>query len=167
MFNTVSKAANRDINGSGNVNFTIMESYINGISSFSCEEDVFINIAGFKQYLTALKATSTNPGIDYYLGTLRDETAQSLNIVEITNRLETYFSSYYQDQVNIAWPEGGECGCCGNYDGPCVYWSKICLMHDYECQTCSPSWFCFEGCVSSSCRGNTIAWYWWLYPAPL
>jgi hypothetical protein len=160
MYSTLSKAANRDVAGSGNVNFTIIDGYINGINSFSCEEDEYINIPGFKQYLTALKVTSTNPGIDYYLGALANETAQTLNIVEITNRLETYFS---QNRIAV-WPQSGECGCCGNNEGPCMYWSKFCLIHDYQCQNCTPIWYCFKGCVPSSCRGNTIAWYWWLYP---
>jgi len=155
MYSTLSNAANRDNSGTGNINFSIIDSYINGSSSFSCEEDEYINIPMFKSYLTALKATSTDPGIDYYLGALANETSTSLNIVEITNRLNTYFNQ-------ARWPQGGECGCCGNYEGICLYWNKICLIHDYQCQTCTPSWYCFKGCVPSSCKGNTIAWYWWL-----
>lgn len=111
----------------------------------------------FKSYLTTLKTTSTNPGIDYFLEALSNEISDSLNIVEITNRLNTYFN-----QTTARWPQGGECGCCGNYQGPCLLWSKICLIHDYQCQTCTPKWYCFKGCVPSSCKGNTISWYWWL-----
>lgn len=160
IYSTLSKAANRDVTSSGNVNFTIMDSYINGTSSFSCEEDEYINIPMFKAYLTSLRSTSTNPGIDYYLGALQNETANSLNVVEITNRLESYFNGNASAKV---WPQGGECGCCANYDGPCLYWSKICLLHDYQCQNCTPRWFCLPGCVASSCSGNTISWYWWLF----
>lgn len=131
------------------------DSYINGINSFSCEEDEYINIPMFKSYLNTLKNTSTDPGIDYFLGALSNVTTQTLNIVQITSRLNTYFASRF------GWPQGGQCGCCGNYQGPCLFWSKICLIHDYQCQTCTPRWYCFPGCVASSCSGNTISWYWW------
>jgi hypothetical protein len=46
-----------------------------------CEEDEYINIPMFKSYLTTLKTTSTNPGIDYFLGALSNEISDSLNIV--------------------------------------------------------------------------------------
>jgi hypothetical protein len=46
---------------------------------------------------------------------------------------------------------GSDCGCCGNYSGPCWYCDVICLAHDIACQNCSPSWFCLPGCVAGPC----------------
>lgn len=46
---------------------------------------------------------------------------------------------------------GGECGCCGNYSGPCYYCSVVCYTHDQTCETCTPRWYCFSGCVPGSC----------------
>lgn len=159
MFYSLAQAPVRDIEECGYVPFTVMESYLNGLASFSVEEDSYLDIRGFKEYLTRQKELQPqNPGIDYYLGALQHETAERLNMVQITARLQAYFDA----KMAVRWPQGSECGCCGNYAGPCYYWSKICLAHDYACQSCTPRWACFSGCVPSSCSGNTIAWYWWI-----
>lgn len=158
IYQTLSRAPVRDKDHCGNVPFTVMESYLNGLTAFSVEEDEYINIAGFKEFLRKLSGQQENEGITYYLEALKDETAEELNVVQITERLQAYFNS----TRSARWPQGGQCGCCGNYNGPCLYWNKICLLHDYQCQTCTPRWYCLSGCVPSSCSGNTISWYWWL-----
>lgn len=158
IYHTLSKAPARDKEECGNVSFTIMDSYMNGLTAFSIEEDEFINIPQFKDFLKKLSQTQDNEGITYYLEALQNETAEVLNVVQITERLQTYFN----ETKAARWPQGGQCGCCGNYSGPCYYWSKICLLHDYQCQTCTPRWYCLSGCVPSSCSGNTISWYWWI-----
>ncbi len=151
--------AERDTNGSGNVDFTVFGGYENAINSFVCEQEIIINIIDFRNYLINRKQTDkSNVGIDYYLGALQNETAISLNQFEINQKLSFYF---FTTQGRAAWPQGGQCGCCGNYSGNCYYWSSACLAHDMACQQCQHSW-CFSGCVPSSCSGNTIAWYWWI-----
>jgi hypothetical protein len=157
MYNTLSKAPDRDIRQNGSVSFHVNDDYITGLSSFAVEEDTYIDIQGFKDYLNNLAATQQNEGIAYYLGALENVTDPKLNMLEITVKLQEYFTVHA-----TLWPTGGQCGCCGNYSGPCYYWSKVCLAHDYACQSCSPSWFCFSGCKAGSCRGNVIAWYHWL-----
>ncbi len=157
MYQSLLNGANKDTKNTGSVDFTVMSSYILVGSSFVCEEEVYINIADFKNYLEERKKwDKENKGIDYYLETLKNEKSIELNMVEITVRLEEYFQSQFG-----RWPQGGECGCCMNYSGPCYYWNKICLAHDMACQKCQHSW-CFSGCVPTSCSGNTISWYWWL-----
>ena len=157
IYQSLLVGAKRDTKNIGSIDFTVMSSYILVGSSFVCKEEVFINISDFKQYLEERKKwDKKNVGIDYYLGALKNESSTELNMIEITVRLEEYFQSKFG-----RWPQGGECGCCMNYSGPCYYWNEICLAHDMACQRCQHSW-CFSGCVPSSCSGNTISWYWWL-----
>jgi hypothetical protein len=160
LFNALLNGAKRNISsGNARINFTPSEGYLSAISAFVCEEDMIFNISDLKSYLYNRKLTdSTNAGIDYYLAALRNERAITLTLADIRVRLQTYF-----DAQNVAgrWPQGGQCGCCGNYSGNCYYWSLACLAHDEACQRCQHSW-CFSGCVPSSCSGNSIAWYWYL-----
>jgi hypothetical protein len=172
FFQTVTNASNRDTKNKGEVPFTIFGGYTKSICSFVCEEDMVFNIGDFKRYLVDRKVTdSNNKGIDYYLESLRDVNSDSLRFSEISQLLETYFTNSgvainpnpmeNSDATNARWPQGGECGCCGNYSGNCYFWSRICLAHDMACQRCQ--WdLCFRGCVPSSCSGNTISWYWWI-----
>jgi len=46
---------------------------------------------------------------------------------------------------------GGDCGCCGNYSGPCQLCLLICFTHDHDCETCEPRWYCLDGCVPGPC----------------
>ncbi len=157
IYNSLIKGSLRD-NGGSEVIFTPSDSYIVGINTFSCEEEQVINIKKFISYLTTQKSINPNdPGYDYFLNALKNETRPTLNIKELNAKLADYFNS-----TMGRWPQGGQCGCCGNYTGNCYYWNSICLMHDYQCQTCSPAWYCGPTCVSSSCSGNTISWYWFL-----
>lgn len=155
MYNTLSKGAGRDVRQNGNITFNVYDGYTTGLSSFSVKEDVYIDIPGFKDYLR--RQTQPNEGIEYYLGALENVTDPRLNMLEITMKLQEYFTAHA-----VLWPRGGQCGCCGNYSGPCYYWSEVCLAHDYACQSCSPRWFCFSGCKPTSCKNNTIPWYYWL-----
>jgi hypothetical protein len=154
IFQSLLNGADRDTNNNGNITFSTMGSYPVALSSFVCAEEVLLNIDDFKTYLRERKEwDKTNLGIDYYLGAL-DKKSGTKNMVEIIDDLEVYFNS------TLGWPQGGECGCCGNYSGNCYYWNSACLAHDMACQRCQYSW-CFSGCVPSSCKNNTIAWYWW------
>ena len=159
MFQSAMSGILRDTKGTGNINFTVSGSYIVAISSFVCKEDVLIDIAAFRTFLNDRKKWDTkNVGIDYYLGALAGVGNVTLNMVQITNLLNEYFA---KTAPFAKWPQGGQCGCCGNYSGNCYYWSEVCLAHDMACQRCQHSW-CFSGCVASSCSGNSISWYWYL-----
>lgn len=163
MFKSLLAGVKRDGNKDGKINFTVFGGYINAINPFVCEEDIVFNIAKFRKYLSDRKLTDKdNIGIDYYLDALQNETANTLNVFEINQRLSTYFNKNTQMSTSsLNFPQGGECGCCGNYSGACYYWNSACLAHDMACQQCQ--WdLCFGGCVPSSCSGNTIAWYWFI-----
>lgn len=170
MFQSIAKGAIRDVNNQGTVNFTVFEGYKNGLNSFECEEDLKFNVSDFKSYLNNRKITdNSNVGIDYYLGALNNVNSGELSFDVITLKLESYFDSQNfparqnpnGDGTYSKLPQGGQCGCCGNYSGNCYFWSSACLAHDMACQQCQ--WqACFGGCVPSSCSGNTISWYWFL-----
>ncbi len=170
IFRTILMGVMRDINYNGAIDFTIFQGYTYAVNGFACEEDIVFNLTDFKKYLQNRKRyDNTNEGIDYYLSALQNDTSDFLNFKEIKVRLQTFFNRNQKSQ-NLSsgrisafrFPQGAECGCCGNYAGPCYYWSPVCLAHDYACQTCLPVWFCFGGCVASSCTGNTISWEYWL-----
>jgi hypothetical protein len=139
--------------------FTPIESFINGTTSFSCEEEQYINIPAFKAYLTALQPQQpNNVGIGYFLNALKYEQSPVLSILQINKVLIKYFS-IAGCGGGSCWPQGSDCGCCGNYQGPCYFWHPICLLHDYMCQNCKPRWFCFSGCIPSDCSGAAISWF--------
>lgn len=79
------------------------------------------------------------------------------NTLSMVSRLKSANSETYD-----GWPvdpscflfgvsAGSDCGCCGNYSGPCWTCSLACYLHDLSCETCEPSWYCFSGCVPSPC----------------
>ena len=48
--------------------------------------------------------------------------------------------------IKRIWPSGRTRGCCGSYDGPCLYFHRLCYAHDAICTCCFATWFCFSGC---------------------
>ncbi len=52
--------------------------------------------------------------------------------------------------------EGSDWGCCGNYDGCCLYCHKLCRVHDVVCTCCMEgSWFCGPDCQPDPwCNGS-------------
>lgn len=148
MFLTILNAAKRDLSNSGTVSFHVLDSYNVMLSSFGCTEDFIINIPKFKEYLIKRKARDKdNLGIEYYLGALENVNDNTLT----SEQIHTILIDYFQGK----WPPGTACGCCGNYSGPCLFWSYYCLQHDQACERCQ--WLlCFPGCHPSSCAGNSI-----------
>jgi len=57
---------------------------------------------------------------------------------------------HLDDPIESAWCllQGSDLGCCGNYDGCCIYASLLCLNHDLACLSCEPEWFCGPDCQS-------------------
>lgn len=155
IFKSIFDGAKRDKKKNGQITFTPYDGFIKAISSFVCEEDIVFNVNDMNNFLLVKKKSDPeNVGVDYYLNALKGYYANEITFKEVNQRLSNSFSS-------SKWPSGGACGCCGNYSGPCVFWSSVCLAHDMACQQCQHSW-CFSGCVASSCSGNTMAWYFFI-----
>lgn len=153
MFSSLLKGARRDVANTGSVNYRVMETFPVVVSGFVCEQDVVINAAEFKAYLRERQPDDpTNGGIQHYLNAL-EYLNGNMTMSQIRVQLNNYF-------MTSRWPQGGQCGCCGNYSGNCYYWNAGCLAHDMACQRCQHSW-CFSGCKPTSCSGNSIAWYWY------
>jgi hypothetical protein len=124
------------------------EGFIRNMNSYVCEEDLYLNVQNFISYINANTPISIQKGGNYVLAVLSDESANEISFSRLKEKLAIYFEN---TQPNKLWPSGHDCGCCGNYDGPCLFWSVNCLAHDYMCQTCSPSWFCLPGCQPTPC----------------
>jgi hypothetical protein len=168
MYRSMLNAAVRSADGSG-VSFKVSESYILNLSSFICEEDYSIDVTAFSLYLQNRKVTDpTNEGLDYFLNAFVGNSNVSMSSSEIENLLRIYFENpNNKDKIGrpfMGWPRGSDCGCCGNYNGPCFYWAIACLIHDYQCQTCTPRWYCLSGCVASKC-GAIIPHLSWNLPS--
>jgi hypothetical protein len=150
IFNSILNGSNRD----ANLKFSIHEGFILGICNFVCEEDMKFTYNEVEEYVYSEKTIDKeNKGSQYLKDILPKLNKKELSLNDIRNELNIYFS-----QKLGAWPSGGECGCCGNYDGPCIYWSLACYAHDMACQKCQ-YWWCFSGCVPTSCHNNTLPWY--------
>jgi hypothetical protein len=165
MFQSAMNGVNRDPSGSGNIKFSVSGTYILQITSFVVQEDQIINVGDFIDYLNARKVWDTaNLGIDYYLGALANTNEDNLNAVQITQLLTNYFA---QTQSNGKFPQGNQCGCCGNYVGNCAFWSHWCLLHDRACQSCAYIW-CGPQCQPIPCsQTGSVSWYWFvLAPTP-
>ncbi|MFZ4058530.1 MAG: hypothetical protein ACOYKE_10350 [Ferruginibacter sp.] len=135
-------------NGGIAITCTANESYVRQLSSFSSEEDHFINVNQLKKYITTNTNNALKKGGDYILAALKNVTAEKISTADLKLKLNAYFLT----QGDGRWPRGTDCGCCGNYSGPCYYWSSACLTHDLHCQTCTPRWYCLSGCVPSVCK---------------
>ena len=63
--------------------------------------------------------------------------------------LFTTQEEYENYLLSAACLQGTDFGCCGNYEGCCVYATWFCLKHDIECKllACEPTWYCFTSCV--------------------
>jgi hypothetical protein len=158
MFNAIYRAKESQLfrtdNSLSNIEIHSYEGYITGLSPYHAKEDIQLDMNDFQNWL------------DNYSGSrLPDE--DILYIKSKVNGLNTLTLMEYQNivhkplgQLNDASNKnsqrcwilcGGDCGCCGNYDGQCYYGHVLCYAHDYLCQSCSPSWFCFSGCEATPC----------------
>jgi hypothetical protein len=151
LYVSILNGSDRDVKSNAEITFTPYDGYLNAISSFVCEEDIIINTQELKDYISNKKKTdSENVGNKYYEDILPLIKNPEISSFEIRNLLLQSFKFH--------WPDGGMCGCCGNYDGPCLYWNWSCYLHDLACQRCQ-HWWCFSGCQPTSCNGNTLPWY--------
>lgn len=135
-------------NRGGQVPCTISESFIRQLSSLVCEEDQVYQRKDIEAYLATYPDRAEKLGGKYFLDVFKRTGTTSLRESDMKIQLNRYFTETMPDGK---WPSGSACGCCGNYNGPCLLWSQVCLAHDLACQSCSPRWFCLSGCKPTPC----------------
>lgn len=145
----------RKNNSLSNLIITPYEGYITGISPYHAKEDIQIDIVDFQNWLTNYSGSRlTDKDISYIESKING--LQTLTLMEYQNLVHKPLGqlekSYKKESKNDCWILcGGDCGCCGNYEGQCFYGHVLCYSHDYLCQSCSPRWFCFSGCEATPC----------------
>jgi len=138
----------RIANRGGTVTCTMSESFVRQLSSLVCEEDQVLTLKELQEYVAANPERAANLGSKYLLDVFKRTGATSFRESEMKVQLNRYFS---ETMENRQWPSGSACGCCGNYSGPCIVWSQVCLSHDLKCQKCIPRWYCLSGCKPTPC----------------
>ena len=116
---------------------TPYQGYITGLTPFYAQEEMLLFITPFRAWL------NNHP-----------QRLTTQDVANVRAALPTYGQMTYKQYFGITapvWLQGTNCGCCGNYNGGCFYAHPICYIHDYLCQSCTPSWFCFSGCVATPC----------------
>lgn len=138
----------RIANRGNSVTCTMSESFVRQLSSLVCEEDQILTLKELQEYVAANPERAANLGSKYFLDVFQRTGASNLRESELKTQLTRYFS---ETTSNKQWPSGSACGCCGNYNGPCLVWSQVCLLHDMQCQKCTPRWYCLSGCKPTPC----------------
>jgi|LakMenEpi03Aug12_release.lakeMendotaPanAssembly.Ray.scaffolds.fasta_scaffold441193_2 hypothetical protein len=131
---------------------TVYEGYNRGMSGFAYSEDILINVK------IAIAATNLDlekakkEGSLFIIDILKDIETETISVKELDNLILKYTianpDKFEGDPSpeNLRWPRGSDHGCCGNYQGPCLYWHSICWVHDKVCLECTPKWFCGPAC---------------------
>lgn len=130
---------------------TAYEGYITGLTPFRAKEDIILNISDFKSWLDTYSGNRlTARDIAYIKDKLKG--LKILSLSEYQNLVHTPLQEANRDDDDDCWILcGGDCGCCGNYEGQCYYANDICYVHDYLCESCEPAWFCLSGCQPTPC----------------
>lgn len=130
---------------------TTYNGYIVGLSPYHAKEDIIINTKNLKEYLSAGNARKlTSPQVNIIVETLNNYSLSEIALSDLENEVEQDMLKQSKT-LKTAWLEGGDCGCCGNYEGVCWFANDACYIHDYLCQDCKPQWFCFKGCKPTPC----------------
>lgn len=157
MSNSLFKATKRKLNNTslnirsvqGEFTNTVYEGFNREMSSFDLNEDIVLNIADFQSYIQSDPQNSLAKGGYVFSEILGTKSGTELTLQELMVDIEQYKNTHPAniDPVSLRWwPSGSSHGCCGNYSGPCYYWHPVCYVHDRMCSTCTPRWFCFDGC---------------------
>lgn len=116
---------------------TPYEGYLASLTPFYAQEEIRIYLVPFRNWL--------DTGPDRLL--VQD-------IEAIKSEIPSTGWMTYKTYFAIPWGnllEGGDCGCCGNYEGVCWYASYWCYLHDFLCQECQYV-ACFSGCEETPCN---------------
>jgi len=138
---------------------TVHPGYLLDKTNFHCQEDYFYNKEKLIEVINEYKVEH---------GSLDTKEQNLLTFLENTNQESIRFDQQYSFSVsnevfkesmdNLKMAAKADCawwcplgcgsshGCCGNYEGCCLYANLGCYIHDKMCTTCEPEWFCLPGC---------------------
>ncbi len=127
--------------------------YFTGTTSFSCSEDLFVNVSDF----IYSSPTNTYSGVDSLVyefmqaastSEVRFDALYDLRIDKAAylTYLNDAYIYYEQNPTSQYTMPGSAWGCCGNYKGSCWTYHVFCLIHDMACVLCN-HWYCTRYCV--------------------
>lgn len=131
---------------------TVYEGFNRGFSSFALSEDLIVNINEFDSAINQGFQNTQSKEFQFIQTVLGNITSNHVSVYELEVELVRYTENNpekFEGPVSTfgyQWPKGSDHGCCGNYDGDCLYFHPICYLHDKICQNCTPKWFCLPGC---------------------
>jgi hypothetical protein len=134
---------------------TAYDGYITGLTPYKAKEDIILNISDFENWLNSYSGSRL---LDRDIVYIKEKIngLQNLSLKEYQNLVHEPLnnknkSNSLDDDDDCWFLCGGDCGCCGNYEGQCYFGEMLCYTHDYLCETCEPRWFCFDGCKPTPC----------------
>ena len=124
--------------------------YIVGLTPYYTKEDLKINKNDLIKYLSGNPTRLTRSDANDIIILLKESNTTEITFLSLEESIGLR-SIEKSKTLKSAWLEGGDCGCCGNYQGVCYFWQGVCWVHDYMCQQCSPDWYCLKGCKPTPC----------------
>lgn len=131
---------------------TVYEGFNRGFSSFSLSEDLIVNVDDFSNTINQNSQAAQQMEAVFIKDVLNQVNNNNISIFELEKNLVSFTANNpdkFEGEVSplgYRWPKGSDHGCCGNYDGNCLYFHPICYLHDKMCKNCTPRWFCLPGC---------------------
>lgn len=131
---------------------TVYEGFNRGFSSFSLSEDLIVNVDEFNNTINQNSLAAQQVEAVFIKEVLSQVNTHNISIFELERNLISFTANnpdLFEGDVSESgyrWPKGSDHGCCGNYDGDCMYFHPICYLHDKMCKNCTPRWFCLPGC---------------------
>jgi|GEM_PF-1493752 len=169
--NAVLNVVNRSLQNGEECNCTPDPAYYVGKGKFFCTEDLKINTGPVLAVLQNMKIENGSDmgKIAAYIRAHSDEEKISIdriyelfvtkeNFRAVVERYNTRYNAINakmtlaesggQNVVAIEEPDdcdggmsGSDIGCCGNYEGCCLFWAAGCIAHDMLCWCCD-HWYC-------------------------
>lgn len=131
---------------------TVYEGFNRGFSSFSLSEDLIVNVDEFNNSINQNSLSAQQVESVFIKDVLNMATTNNISIFELEKNLVDFTVNNpdkFEGDVSALgyrWPKGSDHGCCGNYDGDCLFFHPICYLHDKMCKNCTPRWLCLPGC---------------------
>jgi len=152
---SIIKSIKRYNEGADSCYCTSYAGYVGGGTSFYCTQDIIVDVEEFLKYLEDNIEAIQEYDAEYLITYIEGYEGFRISYASIIKVI-------FQEEGGVDSPpiyraglcgaiSGGDCGCCFNYQGPCIVCSVNCLVHDFLCQKCKPWWFCGPGCKKTPC----------------